>query len=94
MGGAAEQLKSIKATFFSLGVRLLFCMQAQFSQYGLLSILMLPLGLGLGTAAQYGVSSTRASVCMLMAAETSSTFFFSLNRFIQRKPKQCKCQLI
>lgn len=50
-------------------------MQAQFSQYGLLSILMLPLGLGLGTAAQYGVSSTRAAVCMLMAAETSSTFF-------------------
>lgn len=29
-------------------------MQAQFSQYGLLSILMLPLGLGLGTALPRG----------------------------------------
>lgn len=50
MGGAAEELNSIEAALFPFGVRLLFCMQAQFSQYALLSILMLPLRLGLGTA--------------------------------------------
>lgn len=59
-------------------------MQAQFSQYGLLSILMLPLGLGLGTALPRGSRAAHnmegaqlgPTVCMLMAAETSSTFFF------------------
>lgn len=59
-------------------------MQAQFSQYGLLSILMLPLGLGLGTALPRGSRAVHnmegaqlgPTVCMLMAAETSSTLFF------------------
>lgn len=47
-----QQQRSSNATeqLALFAARLLFCMQAQFSQYGLLSILTLPLGLGLGTA--------------------------------------------
>lgn len=48
MRGLAEEIKSNKA-FFPIFVRTLFSMQHHFSHYGLISILVLRLALGLGT---------------------------------------------